>query len=76
MSSDMKKAESLQKQGTREFDEAVAGKGPAMPPKQADRQEDAELTEALEDTFPASDPVKAAAPKTALGAPKGRQSVE
>lgn len=76
MPAQTKKSEDLQKQGTREFDEAVAGKGPAMPPADADRAEDKALDKALEDTFPASDPVKISTPKTGTGAPKGPRSAE
>lgn len=76
MTASRRKAEDLQKEGTREFDEAVAGKGPKLPPRRANREEDAELDEALEESFPASDPPKPASGKTGLGAPKGRRSVE
>lgn len=76
MSIETKKAAALQEQGTHEFDEAVAGKGPKMPARHTDPAQEAELNEALEETFPASDPVKVASGKTGLGAPKGRKSVD
>lgn len=76
MTADPKKAASLQAQGTREFDEAVAGKGPKLPPRRANRPEDAELDAALEGSFPASDPPKPASGKTGLGAPRGRRSAD
>ncbi len=69
-------ADAMQKKGTREFDEAIAGKGPKMPKSSMTKAEQAELDKALKDTFPASDPVAPAAPKTSLGAPNGRESVE
>lgn len=84
MAADNRKADSqadaLQKEGTREFDEAISGEGPAMPPETPktaeEKEEEQELEEALEDTFPASDPVKLTTPKSGLGAPKGRQSAD
>jgi|EndMetStandDraft_7_1072992.scaffolds.fasta_scaffold891426_1 hypothetical protein len=63
---------SLQNEGTREFDEAISGKGPVMPKKETTREEDADLNEALEGTFPASDPVSATSAETKPGAPKGK----
>ena len=63
----------LQREGTRQFDEAIAGKGPAMP-KQTNTADEAMLDKALKDTFPASDPPAPASPKTSPGAPKGRES--
>lgn len=76
MTADPKQATILQEQGTREFDEAVAGKGPKLPPRRANREADAELDEALEESFPASDPPKPASGKTGLGAPRGRRSAD
>ncbi len=69
-------ADAMQKQGTREFEEAISGKGPKMPKSSMTKAEHAELDQALKATFPASDPVAPAAPETSLGAPKGRESVE
>lgn len=69
-------ADAMQEQGTREFEEAISGKGPKMPKSSMTKSEQAELDKALNDTFPASDPVAPAVPKTSLGAPKGRASVE
>lgn len=63
------KAEDLQVQGTREFIDAIAGPGPAMPKRQADPVEDADLDLALENTFPASDPIAATSAETISGAP-------
>ncbi|WP_439573677.1 hypothetical protein [Phreatobacter sp.] len=76
MTADPRKAAALQEQGTREFDEAVAGKGPAMPPRSATAEEGASLDEALKQSFPASDPAKPAGSRTGLGAPSGRKSVD
>ncbi|AVO44257.1 hypothetical protein [Phreatobacter cathodiphilus] len=70
------KADALQKEGTREFEEAIAGKGPKMPASSTTKAEEAELNKALEDTFPASDPVQPSAPDSSLGAPAGRKSVD
>ena len=72
-------ADAMQEQGTREFEDAISGKGPKMPKNsrtKAEQVQQAELDTALEATFPASDPVAPAVPKTSLGAPKGRESVE
>ncbi len=63
----------LQREGTRQFDEAIAGKGPKMPP-QSNAADEAMLDKALKDTFPASDPPAPASPKASPGAPKGRES--
>lgn len=71
-----KKAEALQEEGTREFEEAIAGKGPKMPRSSVNKAEEAALDEALEQSFPASDPAKPSIPESSLGAPKGRKSVE
>lgn len=71
-----RKPDDLQKQGTREFDEAVAGKGPKMPPREADSETNADLDEALEESFPASDPPKVSSSSAGLGAPKGRHSAD
>lgn len=71
-----RKPEDLQKQGTREFEQAISGKGPKMPKVGRDAEEDAELEQALKDSFPASDPAKPAVPESGLGAPRGRKSVE
>jgi hypothetical protein len=71
-----RKADDLQKQGTHEFDEAVAGKGPKMPPRETNPAVEAELNEALKESFPASDTPKVSSSSAGLGAPKGRQSVE
>jgi len=60
--------------GAAEFDRAIAGKGPKMPRSSTSRAEEAALEKALEDTFPASDPVAPASPDTGAGAPKGRRS--
>jgi hypothetical protein len=60
-----KAAEALQRQGTREFEAAIAGPGPVMPPDQRDRGADDRLHQGLEDTFPASDPVAASMGKPA-----------
>lgn len=71
--------DAMQEQGTREFEEAISGKGPKMPKSsmtKAEQVQQAELDKALKDSFPASDPVAPAVPKTSLGAPKGRESVE
>jgi hypothetical protein len=76
MTTTSRKAEDLQKKGTREFDEAVAGKGPKMPARQTDPAEEAELNEALEESFPASDPPKVSSSSAGLGAPKGRKSAD
>ena len=70
------KAREFQKEGTREFEEAIAGKGPAMPPDTPMTAEEKDLEKALEDTFPASDPLQATVPDSGVGAPKGRQSSE
>lgn len=70
-------AAALQREGTRQFDEAIAGKGPAMP-KMSDaathRADEALLDKALKDSFPASDPPAPASPNASPGAPKGRES--
>jgi hypothetical protein len=63
-------AEKLQVEGTREFDEAIAGSGPKMPVHEQDPEEDAELTRALKDTFPASDPLASTSPATKVGKPQ------
>jgi hypothetical protein len=76
MTTPTRKADDLQKQGTREFDEAVAGKGPKMPPREADCETNADLDEALEESFPASDPPKVSSSSAGLGAPKGRHSAD
>lgn len=76
MTADPKKAAALQEQGTREFDAAVAGKGPDMPPREAGREADARLDEALRETFPASDPPELSSNETGLGAPNGRRSAD
>lgn len=64
-----RKAADIQAEGTREFEEAIAGPGPAMPPKHGDHEADRDLTKALKDTFPASDPVSATSSETKSGAP-------
>lgn len=67
----------LQREGTRQFDEAIAGKGPAMPKSAnatAHRENEALLDKALKDSFPASDPPAPASPNASPGAPKGRES--
>lgn len=69
-------AKEFQQEGTREFEEAIAGKGPAMPPDTPKTPEEKELEKALEDTFPASDPIQVTSPDSRVGAPKGRQSSE
>ncbi|MBN8942516.1 MAG: hypothetical protein J0H01_23640 [Rhizobiales bacterium] len=71
MDSEAKKAQELQAEGTREFERAIAGPGPVMPRKQADPAEDADLSLALENTFPASDPIAATSAETISGAPAG-----
>lgn len=76
MSANDPKAQEYQKEGTREFEEAIAGKGPEMPPDTPQSQQEEDLDKALEDTFPASDPVQVSSPDSRLGAPKGRQSAE
>lgn len=75
MSADTK-AQKLQDQGTREFEEAISGKGPKMPKNAMNQADEDALNEALEESFPASDPAKPSAPKSSLGAPKGRISVD
>ncbi len=40
------------------------------------KQLEVELTDELEDSFPASDPPSVTQPKSAAGAPKGRKSAE
>lgn len=70
------KANELQEQGTREFEEAISGKGPKMPASSTTKAEEAELNKALEDTFPASDPVQPSSPESSVGAPSGRKSVD
>jgi len=64
-----RKAQDMQAEGTREFEEAIAGSGPTMPPKHGDHEADSDLTKALKDTFPASDPVAATSSETKPGAP-------
>ncbi|QCI67765.1 hypothetical protein [Phreatobacter stygius] len=74
-----RKADDMQAEGTREFEAAIAGAGPAMPAKQAGQTIDKglidkdlidkDLHKALEDTFPASDPVAATSAETKPGAP-------
>jgi hypothetical protein len=66
-----KQARDLQAEGTREFERAIAGPGPVMPEKQADPEVDEDLSRALKDTFPASDPVAATSAETVIGAPGG-----
>ncbi|QCK85063.1 hypothetical protein E8L99_04350 [Phreatobacter aquaticus] len=64
-----READKLQSEGTKEFDEAIAGPGPIMPKTEANAKEDAELTRALEASFPASDPVSAVSAPTKVGKP-------
>lgn len=66
-----RKAAKHQAEGTREFERAVGGKQPPVPETSHDRETDAELNDALEDTFPASDPVAPTAHSKA-GAPEKR----
>ncbi|WP_296571289.1 hypothetical protein [Phreatobacter sp.] len=70
------KAQELQDQGTREFEEAISGKGPTMPKNAMNRADEDALNEALEESFPASDPAKPSTPMSSVGAPKGRKSVD
>ncbi|QCI66702.1 hypothetical protein [Phreatobacter stygius] len=76
MDSVAKKALDLQTEGTREFERAIAGPGPVMPRRQADPIEDADLSLALENTFPASDPIAATSAETISGAPPGHPPPE
>lgn len=76
MDPEAKKAQDLQAEGTREFVAAIAGPGPVMPRKQADPAEDADLSLALENTFPASDPIAATSAETISGAPAGHPPQE
>jgi hypothetical protein len=62
-------AEKLQIEGTKEFDAAISGPGPLMPERDADAVEDAELTRALKDSFPASDPIAGVSAATKVGKP-------
>ena len=71
-----KRAADLQAEGTREFVDAIAGPGPVMPRRQADPVEDADLDLALENTFPASDPIAATSAETISGAPQGHAKSE
>ncbi|MBY0360616.1 MAG: hypothetical protein K2X45_01810 [Phreatobacter sp.] len=70
------KADALQAEGTREFEDAISGKGPKMPKNTMNKADEAALNEALEGSFPASDPAKPSTPTSSLGAPAGRESVD
>jgi hypothetical protein len=74
MTADPNKAAALQEEGSREFDAAVAGKGPALPAPAAVRESESDLDEGLRETFPASDPPELSSNETGLGAPDGRRS--
>ena len=49
-------------------------KGPADTKAKSKAEEQAELTEQLEDTFPASDPPSITQPNSTSGAPHGKKS--
>lgn len=68
------RADKLQDEGTREFDDAVSGPGPKMPKSEVSAKDDAALTRALEQSFPASDPVSAVSAPTKVGKPARSQS--
>jgi hypothetical protein len=70
------KADALQAEGTREFEDAISGDGPKMPKTTMNKADEAALNDALEGSFPASDPAKPSTPTSSLGAPAGRESVD